>query len=151
MSAYVYRVTNSDGVLLYIGSSLDVRGRLLMHRKIAPWWCEGLRVTVQGFDSLAEARQAEAYAIVTEHPRWNIHFRAADHPDGPANSGYAVAKKFPGEWRNTPSFDMARHERWGNPDRRVRTYRLDDSGTVVPVPFHDDLPEVERVKAGNAA
>lgn len=67
----VYRCFDSDGALLYIGSSGCVAVRLATHRSSTPWWPDVDRVEVEAHDDVLSARRAEARAIATEQPRLN--------------------------------------------------------------------------------
>jgi len=83
---YVYRAFDASGRLLYVGCSVDVDGRLNYHRDNASWWLFHDRIEVESFDTRDDAAEAEARAIATEHPRWNMQGRSQDHPDGFAHS-----------------------------------------------------------------
>lgn len=87
MSAVVYRAYDADGRLLYVGSSVDVGGRLRHHVDHAPWWPSLSCVTTESFDTPDMAREAELGAIAAEHPRWNVVGRSPDHPDGVITQG----------------------------------------------------------------
>lgn len=82
MTAQVYRAFDGSGRLLYVGCSVDVDGRLLTHAEHSTWWPFHTTVTREDFPTRELAGEAEILAIQTEHPRWNMHHRAADHPDG---------------------------------------------------------------------
>jgi hypothetical protein len=102
MSAYLYRAFNRDGDLLYIGSSVQVDGRIRHHYLNAPWWFVASRFTFVRYPDEASARQAEVDAIGSEHPRWNVRHRAWDHPDGPAKTTAAISLRYPqDDRRNT--------------------------------------------------
>lgn len=92
MSTVVYRASDAEGHLLYVGSSVNVDERLRYHSVYAPWWTSGLTIIISAFDTIAEARAAELVAIRDEHPTWNIHGRSANHPDGPAYDYDDVAR-----------------------------------------------------------
>lgn len=86
MSAYVYRASDASGRLLYVGCSVDVEARLRYHEANAQWWPFHESVAVEEFATQKEALAAEAVAIATEHPRWNMAGRSDDHPDGKCNT-----------------------------------------------------------------
>lgn len=75
----LYRHFDSDGALLYVGISLSAIRRLCEHRQ-SPWTDNIANVTVEKFNSLEAAREAERAAIRTEKPRHNIAM-ANDIPD----------------------------------------------------------------------
>lgn len=95
MSAYVYRAFDAEDRLLYIGSSNNPASRMSDHEKHSPWWPFHTRMTLERHDTRAEARAAEALAIATEHPRWNVKDRSPDHPEGRMNNCYG---RFSAPW-----------------------------------------------------
>lgn len=70
-TAYVYRLFDADGGLLYIGSSINCGARFTRHRADQPWWPQVASWTLEDRPSLDEARTAERIAIAAEHPRHN--------------------------------------------------------------------------------
>jgi hypothetical protein len=74
--AYVYRLYDDSGALLYIGKTYDVGVRLYWgptsHALTKDWFPQVSRVVVQTFSSDADALAAEAHAIHTEAPRHNV-------------------------------------------------------------------------------
>lgn len=95
MTAYVYRAFNAEGVLLYVGSSINVAARIRAHYLDTPWWFAAKRFTFDAYDTVEEARAAEKHAIATEFPRWNIDGRSPDHPDGCHLTRRDVARLYP--------------------------------------------------------
>lgn len=67
----VYRCYDEDEVLLYIGLSMNLDGRLSKHRS-AGWWPEVVEVTVAWYEGREAAKAAEKRAIATENPVHNI-------------------------------------------------------------------------------
>ena len=117
MSAYVYRATDEDGHLLYVGSTDNVERRTEQHREFAPWWTDGCRIEATPYSTVEDARAAERDAITHEHPRWNVHGRNPQHPDGPALTRYDIAERYP--HRHTPEFTA-------NPIRRIACTHVED-------------------------
>lgn len=87
--AWVYRVYDVWGRLIYVGATLDLPSRLNSHRTNA-WWARqvgSVKATVH--PTKGEARRVEAAAIAEEKPRWNRRSRwatrhtwtAADYDD----------------------------------------------------------------------
>jgi predicted GIY-YIG superfamily endonuclease len=68
----IYRMYDAAGVLLYIGISNDFGRRWAQHAESKPWWPEVNRQAVEWRSSRAEALAAEAGAIKTEQPKYNI-------------------------------------------------------------------------------
>lgn len=85
--AYVYRAFDSEDRLLYVGATVGLRTRLRGHSKSSPWWLFHSYVVIDRFESHPAALEAEAKAIATEHPRWNVDGRSPEHPDGRISSG----------------------------------------------------------------
>lgn len=83
---FVYRVFDATDRLLYVGCSVDVEQRMANHEGASPWFVFHARVETVSYPTRAEAEHAEANAIASEHPRWNISGRSLDHPDGFARS-----------------------------------------------------------------
>lgn len=73
----VYRCFDTDGHLLYIGSSVNVANRYSYHRWEKNWWADVARTEEQRFPSLPAARVAERKAIEAERPLHNHSPRTA--------------------------------------------------------------------------
>jgi len=71
----LYRHFDEDGTLLYIGISLNTMSRLSQHKVASPWFEKVASVTIDHFDSRAEALKAEREAIQNENPPHNIHHK----------------------------------------------------------------------------
>lgn len=83
MSAIVYRTYDRNGLLLYVGCTVQqIEMRLRGHANNSPWWPFYDHVETVEFPTHREALAAEAEAIAAEHPRWNVRDRSLDHPDG---------------------------------------------------------------------
>lgn len=67
----LYRIYDSDGLLLYIGISKDFGSRWKQEAKEFPWWAEMQRMTVDWISSRAQAEMAEEAAIRAEKPKYN--------------------------------------------------------------------------------
>lgn len=68
----VYRLFNSDGVLLYVGVARKPPERMRFHQQFKKWWPEVSGTTEEWFDNRALALGAEAVAIREERPLYNI-------------------------------------------------------------------------------
>lgn len=73
MSAVVYRMRADDGSLLYVGCTKNLKHRMAEHKSVKPWWNDVASVDVDEFDDRADALLAEAEAIGTENPQYNVH------------------------------------------------------------------------------
>lgn len=70
----VYRCLASDGRLLYIGCSHSPLTRAWNHANHKAWGTEIATIKVEWHVGFAEARAAEASAIIAEAPEWNVKF-----------------------------------------------------------------------------
>jgi hypothetical protein len=68
----LYRHFDASGTLLYVGVSLHVVVRLIGHRDTAHWFSQLARIEVEHYPTREAALVAEAEAIRTEKPRYNI-------------------------------------------------------------------------------
>ncbi len=72
MTAWLYRLHDADGHLLYIGCSrVDVEKRTLAHRR-KPWGHRIATVSTESYPTHAAALKAEQKAIASEEPAYNI-------------------------------------------------------------------------------
>jgi hypothetical protein len=69
-SAFLYRVWDKDGSLLYIGKAINPVVRPNMHRR-TPWGHEIDRHTFQEYPTEEAALAAEREAIIREKPKYN--------------------------------------------------------------------------------
>lgn len=72
MKPALYRIYNSDRLLIYVGMTADVHRRLQQHKNKSWWASQASEIIVIPQRSMREARQAELNSIRTENPRWNI-------------------------------------------------------------------------------
>lgn len=68
----VYRFYDEDWRLLYVGISKQIPMRLRSHNSEKPWWTDACTLTLEHYPTRHEALAAEAAAIVTENPVYNI-------------------------------------------------------------------------------
>lgn len=68
---HVYRLFSAEGVLLYVGISMNVGERFKQHRGEKAWWPDVDHWTIQDAPTRADAFFLEADAILTEHPLHN--------------------------------------------------------------------------------
>lgn len=71
----LYHVYGEADSLLYIGISKHFGIRWQQHAQKQPWWNERRRMTVDFYDTRDEALDAEALAIFTEQPKYNVMHR----------------------------------------------------------------------------
>jgi excinuclease UvrABC nuclease subunit len=79
-AGYVYRCFDAHGCLLYIGAAVDVRARLVTHRRDQRWWRLVARVEAQRFATWQEAERDEKAAILREQPPLNVYGRGQTSP-----------------------------------------------------------------------
>lgn len=70
--AYVYRVYDPAGTLIYVGCTTDLETRIRTHAT-GTWWApQAARVKARVYPTVREARAVESEAIRDEKPRWNM-------------------------------------------------------------------------------
>lgn len=73
----LYRLRNHDDDLLYLGISEKPLQRWVQHAGDKKWWPEVVSMSLEWFDSNAEALAMEAHAIRSEKPLHNIRHNNA--------------------------------------------------------------------------
>ena len=68
----LYRCYNESEELIYVGIAVDPQRRWKHHASLTPWWPEVQRRSIEWHDDRRSALNAEAAAIVTESPVYNI-------------------------------------------------------------------------------
>jgi predicted GIY-YIG superfamily endonuclease len=68
----LYRHYDADGRLLYVGISLDAFSRLRQHNRDSKWAGQKVTMTTVPYQNRAAALAAEAEAIRTENPIYNV-------------------------------------------------------------------------------
>ena len=68
----LYRYFDSEGQLLYVGITGNIKGRQSQHAKKAEWFSQIANATYEHYDFRNDAFRAEAIAIRTEKPIHNI-------------------------------------------------------------------------------
>lgn len=67
----IYRLYSTDGVLLYIGKSVNPSFRWERHAEHDPWWAEVARKTLEWFDKSQAATNSYRKAVRVESPARN--------------------------------------------------------------------------------
>jgi excinuclease UvrABC nuclease subunit len=88
VSASVYEMYDADGVLLYIGRSVQVPARLQTHSQQKPWWTDVARIETTHLYTPEAAVRCESALIELKRPRWNVvgvptepeHVCTCEHP-----------------------------------------------------------------------
>ena len=68
----VYRIYDADSRLIYIGATKNLKQRLENHRSVSWWNSLTARVEVESYPDVKSALTAEAAAISTERPAFNL-------------------------------------------------------------------------------
>jgi predicted GIY-YIG superfamily endonuclease len=69
--AWLYRLLDAEGALLYVGISRSPSSRFMQHGR-KQWWSEVAEVRLQRYATDAEAMDAEATALQQERSRYNV-------------------------------------------------------------------------------
>lgn len=69
---YLYRHFDKEGILLYIGVSLNSIKRLSQHQNNAHWFPFIRQIKIESFDTREAALEAERIAITIENPLHNL-------------------------------------------------------------------------------
>jgi predicted GIY-YIG superfamily endonuclease len=80
MKTSLYRHFDKDGTLLYVGVSLSHFARLQQHKSASMWFDKIANVTIEQFETRAEALRAETKAIINEKPLHNIRKQGDPEP-----------------------------------------------------------------------
>jgi hypothetical protein len=78
MNHYLYRFTDTDGRLLYVGESVCALTRAAEHRRSSPWWWRVAGMHISILATRDEALRAETAAIRTEGPLFNRKMSPSD-------------------------------------------------------------------------
>ena len=76
----LYRFFSEDGALLYVGITARPWERWKQHRQDKPWWSDVATITLESFDTRDAVSAAEAAAIKSEHPRYNVMLSESPPP-----------------------------------------------------------------------
>jgi predicted GIY-YIG superfamily endonuclease len=89
---YLYRYWSTTGTLLYIGISINAVARLAQH-KGKVWFSRIAKITVERFETYAEAEAAELRAICYEGPIHNVKGPRDAKDLGPALARLRAAQR----------------------------------------------------------
>ncbi len=74
----VYRAYDKGGELLYVGCSIDIKTRIMAHKRTSEWHNYMDRISLRFYHSNVIASLEERHAIRTENPKFNIKCRRPD-------------------------------------------------------------------------
>ena len=79
MPGSLYRCFDENGALLYVGISKSALARVSAHSVESAWYPSVAKISIENFDSVSAAANAEKLAIATENPLHNKQrYRFAD-------------------------------------------------------------------------
>jgi excinuclease UvrABC nuclease subunit len=83
----MYRIFDSRGFLLYIGSTDNLERRIAQHKRETPWIRKASKYTWEEYETKEGAVSAEYRAISVEGPRYNHNgkLRASSRPEAIKN------------------------------------------------------------------
>jgi hypothetical protein len=96
----LYRMHDGFGRLLYVGRTINPIERMRDHRLGKDWWPRVAAILLEQFDTLEELVEAEAEAIRTEHPIYNIM------GDSIRNKIAAIGRQIDELWGNEPGTSL---------------------------------------------
>ena len=77
----LYRLFSTDGTLLYIGITRNIPERFYQHEVYKRWWPHVARKTMSWYGSRTAALAAEAAAIASERPVYNVTGVSSEEDD----------------------------------------------------------------------
>lgn len=86
----LYRLFDATGDLLYVGIGHTPEVRWKQHARTKDWWPLVVEKTTQWFDTRLLATKAEADAIRTEKPRFNVTHAIGGEPRSTRTVGVVV-------------------------------------------------------------
>lgn len=91
----LYRHFDADGVLLYVGISINAINRLGQHKTNSEWFGKIHRVEIIKFETDDLVRNAEIYAIKTEKPLHNVTYNQPGPNHAPTQAVVQVVASVP--------------------------------------------------------
>lgn len=76
----LYRFYDAEGVLLYVGITMNPAQRWKDHSKEKPWWVDVAHITLEDHSDREAVELAERAAIRRERPRYNVVHNAGRGP-----------------------------------------------------------------------
>ncbi len=71
----LYRAYGENGLLLYVGVSVNAINRASQHNKLSNWFKDIKKLDIESFNSRSELMQAERKAVAKEQPLHNIRLK----------------------------------------------------------------------------
>lgn len=87
----VYTLYAANGVVLYVGCTMDPLARITWHTGMSEFWPLVASAELQCHETLAEALRAEAARIFQLQPPYNTHFTAGHRSNSPRRLALEVA------------------------------------------------------------
>lgn len=137
----LYRVHDTNGVLLYVGATTDPGQRLRRHHLHQPWWDEAASITLQHFSTWEELMEAETRAIETEGAKHNVihspHAVRSTKPRSRRKGQGSVYRRGDGMWVGAVSMMAAN-------GKRVRKTVSSKDRAVAELKFADLVAQARR-------
>lgn len=77
----LYRFWSATDELLYVGRTCNFGPRWAKHQSLKGWWVDIARISIEHYPDDQSLDAAEAAAILTENPRYNVRGRDGVNPD----------------------------------------------------------------------
>jgi predicted GIY-YIG superfamily endonuclease len=128
----LYRFFDEAGELLYVGVTMNPAARWKQHSQDKSWWTSVANITVEPHRDRKAVLEAEALAIKTEHPRYNVvHSLVTSQPQLRA-SWYCVTCMEPIE--DNDGYILVRYKDIYRYEAGQRYLRKDTGEVQVPSP-----------------
>lgn len=132
---YLYRLFDAEGRLLYVGITKQLETRMEQHAKVQHWWPLVVSRNTQPFATRVAAMEAEAAAILSENPSYNIAGRDPERAEGRARSVAHWCEQDVESWsitgaEVTPTGTyriFLRHDHWGSAEWTWTADSLDEA------------------------
>ena len=147
----VYRMYDSSGCLLYVGTSRRVIFRLAEHCKDKTWFREISDIKVEHFSTNEAAKENEIFAIQNEAPKYNIKHSDNKKPhqlkrlgDGTLCKDYIEDCDDP--YRETSYEEVCPRALLNSPKDSYEWYRMRNNARVYKQKWERLLNDVEQMK-----
>lgn len=117
----LYRLSDKDDRLIYVGISNNPRTRWEGHAADKPWWADVVTREIEWFGTRKDAERTERREISAHRPKWNI---APGMPD-----------------RNEPEMRRTPRKGWTPPDALVELFAHYEQGREAVGKLRDELEQ----------
>lgn len=81
---WTYVFSSSQGQILYVGVTVNLKDRIGAHRSTKKWWPEVATIVTHQHSDMTTANEVEKYLIRLLRPEYNIQHKPVDY--GPPNA-----------------------------------------------------------------